>query len=93
MRPFKEAQRAFKATTILGYNMPWNIIHENRTMHVEVAQRHIDAKMLSVRCYKSQRHRDYFAPDTLETIMRANGIAIGVENAETFELIKNVERL
>jgi LmbE family N-acetylglucosaminyl deacetylase len=89
----QEAQRAFKKTTLLGYILPWNIIHESRTVHVEVAQRHVDAKMQSVRCYNSQKHRNYFAPETLEIIMRANGIAIGVENAETFELIKSVERL
>lgn len=89
----KEAQRAFKKTTLLGYILPWNIIHENRTVHVEVAQRHVDAKMQSVRCYHSQLNRSYFKPETLEILMRANGIAIGVENSETFELIKSVERL
>jgi len=40
-----EAVRAFKHSTIIGYEFPWNHMHSHLDMLVRVEQRHIDAKI------------------------------------------------
>jgi len=83
-----EGLRAFKFTSILGYEMPWNNINFSTTSFVYLEERHINKKLESVRCYRSQTGRKYANEEFIKGLARTRGVQIGVEYAETFEVIR-----
>jgi LmbE family N-acetylglucosaminyl deacetylase len=83
-----EGLRAFKTTTILGYELPWNNMTFNTTAFVFLQERHIARKVDAMRCYTSQRERRYASQDFIHSLARARGIQIGAEYAEAFEVIR-----
>lgn len=84
----REAVRAFKRTTILGYEMPWNNLTINTSGFIKLADRHLDAKLRALACYASQRHRGYAKEEVIRSLARVRGAQIGSELAETFEVIR-----
>jgi len=89
-----EALRAFKkyASTILGYELPWNHIDFDTTGFVALKRQHIEKKIKALSCYKSQSHREYMNPDFVWGLARARGVTIGEEFAEAFQVIRLVYR-
>ena len=83
-----EAIRAFKRTTILGYEMPWNNLTLSTTCFVKLDKRHLDHKIEALKCYESQRHRNYAREELVRSLAVVRGTQIGVELAETFEVIR-----
>jgi LmbE family N-acetylglucosaminyl deacetylase len=83
-----EGLRAFKFTSILGYEMPWNNINFSTTSFVYLEERHVNKKLESVRCYRSQTGRKYANEEFIKGLARTRGVQIGVEYAETFEVIR-----
>ena len=85
---YQEAVRAFKGTTILGWEQPWNNLEFRRQAIVALEERHFDKKWAALCCYKSQAHRPYMS-DTVQTAIAAvNGAFVGAEYAEAFEVIR-----
>jgi LmbE family N-acetylglucosaminyl deacetylase len=83
-----EGLRAFKTTTILGYELPWNNMTFNTTAFVFLEERHVSRKVEAMCCYASQRDRRYADGDFIRSLARARGIQIGAEYAEAFEVIR-----
>lgn len=83
-----EAIRAFKRTTILGYEMPWNNLTLSTTCFVKLQKRHVDQKVAALKCYESQRHRNYAREELVRSLAVVRGTQIGEELAETFEVIR-----
>jgi N-acetylglucosamine malate deacetylase 1 len=83
-----EAIRAFKRTTILGYEMPWNNLTLSTTCFVRLEKRHLDQKVNALKCYESQRHRNYAREELVRALAVVRGTQIGTELAETFEVIR-----
>ncbi|NOX90294.1 MAG: PIG-L family deacetylase [Calditrichaeota bacterium] len=83
-----EGLRAFKFTSILGYEMPWNNINFETRSFVHLQKRHIDKKLESVKCYRSQTGRKYANEEFIRGLARTRGVQCGVEYAETFEVIR-----
>ncbi|MCG8653861.1 MAG: PIG-L family deacetylase [Pirellulales bacterium] len=83
-----EAIRAFKRTTILGYEMPWNNLTLNTSCFVKLQPEHVDQKVEALKCYESQRHRNYAREQLIRSLAVVRGTQIGVEQAETFEVIR-----
>jgi LmbE family N-acetylglucosaminyl deacetylase len=83
-----EGLRAFKTTTILGYELPWNNMTFNTTAFVFLDERHVDCKIRATCCYISQHGRRYFHDDFIRSLARARGIQIGAAYAEAFEVIR-----
>lgn len=80
-----EALRAFKRTSILGYELPWNnFIFKNQVFYC-LDEIDIKVKIEATACYKSQNGRDYSDPEYLKGVCRAHGVRIGVKYAEVFE--------
>ena len=48
-----EGLRAFKRTTILGYEIPWNCFGFRQQAYVVLEPRHLDAKVRALECYRS----------------------------------------
>lgn len=80
-----EAMRAFKKVSLLGYELPWNNFSFRNQVFSSLEERHIEKKIESTKCYKSQYGRDYLNPDYVKGVMRAHGVQIGVKYAEVFE--------
>jgi len=84
----QEGQRAFKHTSILGYEMPWNTLSFTAAAFVHLEARHIDKKVGALEKYRSQQHRNYAARDLMRSLARVRGLQAGVEYAEAFQVIR-----
>jgi LmbE family N-acetylglucosaminyl deacetylase len=83
-----EGLRAFKTTTMLGYELPWNNLTFSATSFVFLGDTHIQRKVEALHCYVSQRFRQYASADFIYSLARARGTQIGAEYAESFEVIR-----
>jgi len=84
----QEGVRAFKNTTLLGYELIWNNLTFNTQCFVKLEQGNIDAKIDALKEYKSQGIRNYLSTDFITSLARARGVQIGCEYAEAFEVIR-----
>jgi LmbE family N-acetylglucosaminyl deacetylase len=86
-----EGLRAFKRTTLLGYEIPWNTLNFNYQAYVALEQRHVERKVAALARYESQQHRNYANPEYIWNLARTRGINVGLEFAEAFEVYRVVE--
>lgn len=84
----EEGLRAFKNTTLLGYEMPWNNVSFNTRSFIKLSERDIQLKVDALKEYKSQKHRDYINEDFIRSLASTRGVQIGVKYAEAFEVIR-----
>jgi LmbE family N-acetylglucosaminyl deacetylase len=85
-----EGLRAFKQTTILGYELVWNNLAFNTTSFVVLDKKDVEKKVASLACYESQNYRDYMSEDFIYSLARTRGVQIGTEYAEAFEVVRFV---
>lgn len=86
-----EALRAFKRSTILGYELPWNNIVFRENCFIPLKERHVQKKIEALWNYKTQiSERHYFDKEYLRGLIRSRGAQIGEKYAEAFEAIKLV---
>lgn len=83
-----EAVRAFKNTSILGYELIWNNLSFDTTSFVKLEEKHVRAKVDALKEYKSQGSRDYMGQDFIFSLARARGVQVGTKYAESFEVIR-----
>ncbi len=88
----KEAMRAFKASTILGYEMPWNNIQITTNSFIPLEEKHVKEKINALKSYTTQLGRYYFNEEYFQSILRMRGTQIQTKYAEAFEVIKFVPR-
>jgi LmbE family N-acetylglucosaminyl deacetylase len=86
----QEGFRAFKRTTILGYEIPWNNLTFSTNAFFFLEPRHLEAKLRSLRCYVSQLGREYVDEQFIRSLARTRGVQIGAEYAESFEVMRFV---
>lgn len=84
----QEGLRAFKAISILGYEVCWNNLTFNATSFVFLENRHIDKKIKALKCYQSQMARSYAKEGFIRSLAQTRGTQIGVDYAEAFEVIR-----
>jgi len=84
----REGLRAFKRTTVLGYQIPWNCFEFRHQAYVALDPRHLDSKVAALRCYASQQHRNYANEEYIRNLARTHGIVSGRELAEVFEVYR-----
>ncbi len=83
-----EALRAFKKTSILGYEEPWNNLTFDNQVFVTLEERHVKAKAKAFACYVSQRERPYADEGFFLSLARCRGVQIGRTYAEAFETVR-----
>ena len=88
----QEGIRAFKHTTILGYEMPWNNLRFASAAFIPLERRHVDKKIEAVIEYKSQQHRIYTQLDFINSLAQVRGVQAGCDYAEAFEVIRWIIR-
>ena len=81
-----EGIRAFKFSSMLGYEMPWNNISFTHNCFVSLEDKHIEKKLESVKCYRSQTGRKYANPDFIRGQAITRGVQCGVTLAEAFNV-------
>lgn len=86
----QEGFRAFKKTTMFGYEIPWNNLDFRVSCFVELSNENLDSKVNSLAKYKSQIHRTYANEQFVRSLALSRGIQIGRNLAESFELIRLV---
>lgn len=86
-----EALRAFKRSTIFGYELPWNNIVFRENCFITLDERHVRKKIEALWNYETQiSERHYFDKEYLRGLTRSRGAQIGEKYAEAFEAIKLV---
>jgi len=84
----REGLRAFKNSTILGYELIWNNLTFDTTSFVNLEKRHVQAKVDALAAYESQKTRFYMSSDFIFSLAQTRGVQIGVEYAESFEVVR-----
>jgi LmbE family N-acetylglucosaminyl deacetylase len=85
-----EGLRAFKRTTVLGYEIPWNNFNFDYQAFVALEQAHVERKVAALGRYESQQHRNYANPDYIWNLAKTRGINVNRELAEAFEVYRVV---
>lgn len=83
-----EGLRAFKNTTLLGYELIWNNLNFNTQGFIKLEKRHIEAKIEALKEYKSQGSRDYLSDEFIYSMAKVRGVQVGCEYAEAFEVTR-----
>ena len=78
---------------MLGYEVPWNNLTFVSSGFVELEKHHVDKKIKAVACYKTQVNRSYATPEFIKSLALKRGVQIGVAFAETYEVIRSVNRI
>lgn len=84
----QEGFRAFKRTSMLGYEVPWNNLDFRTTCFVHLSQEDLDKKVAALLCYKSQAHRVYASAEVVKSQAVFRGTQIGTKYAESFEVLR-----
>ncbi|MFK7875700.1 MAG: PIG-L deacetylase family protein [Paracoccaceae bacterium] len=87
----QEAMRAFKTTTLLGYELPWNSRRFDFDLVVGLSEANLAAKTAAMGAYKSQAARPYSQSDMLRAIAAYHGIKGGLPLAEAFEVLRWID--
>ncbi|MBD0329315.1 MAG: PIG-L family deacetylase [Thermoleophilia bacterium] len=85
-----EGLRAFKRTTILGYEIPWNNYDFSYQAYVSLERKHLERKAAALAEYASQQHRRYADPEYIWNLARTHGTNVNREYAEVFEVYRVV---
>jgi len=83
-----EGIRAFKNTSILGYEIPWNNIEFKTEAFVILSEEDINTKLHALDAYNSQKGRTYANEEFIRSLARTRGVQIGSRYAEAFEVIR-----
>ena len=86
----EEGLRAFKSTTVLGYEMPWNNISFSTQAFMKLSREQVQQKVKALEEYHSQKHRGYLTKEFVFSLATVRGVQIGVEYAESFEVIRSI---
>jgi LmbE family N-acetylglucosaminyl deacetylase len=84
----QEGLRAFKNTTILGYELIWNNLTFNTQCFIKLQEKHILAKLNALKKYESQGKRDYLSEDFIISLAKTRGVQVGTQYAEAFEVVR-----
>tara|TARA_Y100000385_G_C12856193_1_gene535241 strand:- start:62 stop:700 length:639 start_codon:yes stop_codon:yes gene_type:complete len=85
---FEEGTRAFKKTSILGYEIPWNNLEINNRCFIEVFPEDLTNKVNAILEYKSQSFRNYINEEYIKSLLIIRGKQINFNLAESFEVIR-----
>lgn len=86
----QEGLRAFKRTTILGYEIPWNNFDFSYQAYFALTQAQVERKIAALAKYASQQHRRYSDPEYIRNLARTNGINVNRDYAEVFQVYRVV---
>ncbi|WP_318517023.1 PIG-L deacetylase family protein [Photobacterium leiognathi] len=83
-----EVVRAYKNTTIFGYDLPWNNLRDDQVCFYEISEIDLENKYKALKCYESQSFRRYTSLDFLQSLAIVRGAIVGKPLVEKFEVIR-----
>lgn len=83
-----ESFRAFKHSTILGYELPQNTIDFETRAFIALSEEDLATKLRVMSCYESQTHRPYAAAEVIRGLALVRGAQANTSLAEAFEVIR-----
>ena len=86
----EEGLRAFKRTTILGYEIPWNNFDFAYQAYLALERAHVERKVAALEKYASQQHRRYADSDYIRNLARMHGTNVNRSFAEVFQVYRVV---
>lgn len=84
----QEGFRAFKRTTMLGYELPWNNLDFRTSCFVELSEANVSTKVEALAHYESQKHRSYASGEFVRSLALTRGFQVGRRYAEVFEVVR-----
>lgn len=84
----EEGLRAFKKTTVLAYEIPWNNLNFSHQAYVRLEERHVAKKTAALACYRSQQGRNYIREEYIRNVAFTRGVDVGFDYAEVFEVYR-----
>lgn len=87
-----EGFRAFKKTTLLGYEVPWNNLTFRTNSFISITEQQLETKIGAIESYISQLGREYVNEEFIRAWARVRGVQIDCKYAESFEVIRWVSR-
>lgn len=90
---YQEAFRAFKHSTILGYELPWNNRTFRTDVFISVTDEDLNAKIKMLDCYETQQERAFMCKEYVYDIARSRGLQVAKKYVETFEAIRIIDLL
>jgi N-acetylglucosamine malate deacetylase 1 len=85
-----EALRAFKNSSLLGYELPWNHPQFASPYYIKLPLENITTKWEALKAYKSQSHRNYMQEDFIRSLAKVRGVQCGDNLAEAFEVYRMI---
>lgn len=87
---YEEGFRAFKHSTMLGYELPQNLISFDNSAFVMLSEDDLQRKIRALEEYRSQMFRSYAAADFIRSLATVRGVQCNGQFAEAFELVRLV---
>lgn len=87
----QEAVRAFKHSTLAGYELPWNNFSFTTRYFIRLEQEELDKKTTALQAYQSQSHRNYMQADFIRSLAKVRGVQSNAPLAEAFELYRIIQ--
>lgn len=84
----EEAMRAFKRTTLLGYEVPWNNYSFHNQAYISLSANNMQKKLGAIACYETQKMRNYSDERFTLGLARTHGVQVNCEYAEVFEVVR-----
>ena len=84
----EEGLRAFKHTSILAYELPWNNLSFSTDCFIKLEPQHVESKVKALNAYESQKHRSYLNENFIRSLATIRGVQITSLYAEAFEVIR-----
>ena len=88
----EEALRAFRGTTVLGYDVIRSSYGFFPSFLVEVDDSDVQAKLDALACYHTYANRYYFDPDVTRATLIRNGALAERKFAEGFDILRVIGR-
>ena len=85
-----EALRAFRGTTILGFEILRSSHGFFPQLLLEVSEEDVEMKVAALKEYATYRNTSYFQPDVVRASLLRNGDLAGKKFAEGFEVLRGV---
>jgi LmbE family N-acetylglucosaminyl deacetylase len=83
-----EALRAFKNSSLLGYELPWNHPPFTSPFFINLSANDLSKKTEALKEYRSQSHRNYMQEDFIRSLAKVRGVQANSDYAEAFEVYK-----
>lgn len=84
----QEGLRAFKHSSILCYEVPWNNISFKTLCFSKLDEQHLSLKVKALEQYKSQTFRNYATDQFIRSLATVRGVQAGSTFAEAFDVLR-----